>query len=557
MGGHDWEQQPDRLAPQAGSWWRTQEMFLMQEVMSLIGKDQPLPRVLREILHLMSEMLGLNRGRIVLHDAGGHDYYIAHAYGLTQEEVARGRYAPGEGITGQVIASGQLMLVRDIAHDPAFLGRAVLRSALPPEPVSFVAAPVRVEGRVVGALACHRILLRDRPLSDEITMMKIMATLVGQLLTLHERVERRTRDLQEHNRMLEDALKAGRARYGIIGTAPALLQAIGQIEKVAHATASVLLLGESGTGKELFARALHLAGPRRDKAFIKINCAAIPENLFESELFGHEKGAFTGAMEARPGWFEQANGGTLFLDEIGELPLHMQTKLLRTLQEGTVTRLGAKREIRINTRLVAATNRQLEREVALGHFREDLFYRLHVIPIRLPSLDERRSDIPELAISFIDRFNRENQRNVSLSRDAISCLAAQKWPGNIRQLSNFMERVVLLSTKTLVEKADVERFMQEMSAADPLRAPAHLPSHLPSPAVPHHAPAIPHMRDWSSLPVDELATTFRPYMKVDSHNPDMLRRALLEAGGNKTRAAQRLGMTERQFSYRWRKLEMG
>jgi Nif-specific regulatory protein len=288
-------------------------MFLMQEVMNLIGKDLPLEKVLREILHLMSEMLGLNRGRIVLKDHAKGDFHIAHSYGLTREEAMRGRYLPGEGITGQVIATGQLILVRDVNTDPIFLGRAVLRSSLPPGAVSFIATPVKIEGTVVGALACHRILHRDRPLSDELTLMKIMATLIGQLLTLHERVERQTRELRAHNQMLEDALKGGRARYGIIGTSPALLQAITQIEKVASATASVLLLGESGTGKELFARALHLAGPRRDKPFIKVNCAAIPDNLFESELFGHEKGAFTGAIDARPGWFEQAGDGTIWM----------------------------------------------------------------------------------------------------------------------------------------------------------------------------------------------------------------------------------------------------
>ncbi len=156
----------------------------------------------------------------------------------------------------------------------------------------------------------------------------------------------------------------------------------------------MLLLGESGTGKELFARALHLSSPRRDKPFIRVNCAAIPDSLFESELFGYERGAFTGAQTARAGWFEQADGGTIFLDEIGELPLAMQTKLLRTLQEGTITRLGAKRELHIDVRLVAATNRELETEVAAGNFRQDLYYRLNVIPIRLPSLAERRSDIP-------------------------------------------------------------------------------------------------------------------------------------------------------------------
>jgi Nif-specific regulatory protein len=518
-------------------------MFLMQEVMNLIGKDLPLEKVLREILHLMSEMLGLNRGRIVLKDHAKGDFHIAHSYGLTREEAMRGRYLPGEGITGQVIATGQLILVRDVNTDPIFLGRAVLRSSLPPGAVSFIATPVKIEGTVVGALACHRILHRDRPLSDELTLMKIMATLIGQLLTLHERVERQTRELRAHNQMLEDALKGGRARYGIIGTSPALLQAITQIEKVASATASVLLLGESGTGKELFARALHLAGPRRDKPFIKVNCAAIPDNLFESELFGHEKGAFTGAIDARPGWFEQAGDGTIFLDEIGELPLPMQTKLLRTLQEGTVTRLGSKKETRVSARLVAATNRDLAREVMRKNFREDLFYRLNVIPIRLPSLDERQADIPELTLFFIDKINRENHRNVSLSKDAIDFIASQPWPGNIRQLGNFVERLILLSTKTVLERPDVEHVIFDAAPSAPMMSPLI--------ASPIMAPAYP---DRHSGPSSDPAFPFRPYMKATSHERGTLERALVEAGGNKTRAAQRLGMTERQFSYRWKKL---
>lgn len=524
---------PERATARTAAWWRAQEMFLIQEVMNLVGKDVPLPTVLREILHLMSEMLGLNRGRIVLPDADG-GFRIAHAYGLTRQESERGRYRRGEGITGGAIASGQLVLVPDITNDPTFLGRAVDRATLPPGPVSFAAAPIKVDGKVIGALACHRILRRDRPLSDEITLLKILSTLIGQLLTLDGRVERRTRELRQHNKMLEDALKAGRARYGIIGTAPLLLQAIGQIEKVAPATASVLLLGESGTGKELFARALHLASPRRDRAFIKVNCASIPESLFESELFGHEKGAFTGAATARAGWFEQASGGTLFLDEVGELPLAMQTKLLRTLQEGTVMRLGGKREITVDTRLVAATNRLLEQEVAQGSFREDLFYRLNVIPIRLPSLRDRASDVPELALSFIDRFNRDNQRNVSLSREAMTALSAHDWPGNVRQLSNFLERLVLLTHQTVVDREDIEKALAESEAAPSVIEPA--------------APLQPAAEYAADI-------HFRPYMRADSHTADDLRRALAASGGNKTRAAEALGMTGRQFAYRWQKLE--
>ena len=512
--------------------WRTQEMFLLQEVMNLIGKGIHLDQVAREMLHLLSEIIGLNRGRIVLRDPDGDGYRIAHSYGLTREEVARGRYAPGEGITGRVIGDGHLIIVQDIDKDPTFLARAVERARLPRGAVSFLALPIRVDSRTVGALACHRIRHRERALSDDLAILRIIATMVGQLLTLNARVEQKTRALEEHNGMLARELRIKRARYGIIGTSPALLRALAQVEKVADATASVLLLGESGSGKELFARALHLASPRRDRPFIKVNCAAIPESLFESELFGHERGAFTGAVEARAGWFEQASGGTIFLDEIGEMPAILQTKLLRTLQEGTVVRLGGKREIRIDMRLVAATNRHLGAEVAHGRFREDLFYRLNVIPITLPPLAERRGDIPDLVLHFLTRANQDNQRNVNLTPGAVAHLARQPWPGNIRQLANFIERLVLLSGEGMLDVEDL-RPMLEGAAATGLLPPERI----------------------DRPPAPGPAGIIRPYLPADSHGRDQLSSALAQAGGNKTRAAQRLGLTERQFSYRWRKLQ--
>ncbi|OYZ99048.1 MAG: sigma-54-dependent Fis family transcriptional regulator [Rhizobiales bacterium 17-65-6] len=513
-----------RDARETSAFWRTQEMFLIQEVMRLIGKGLEMDGVLREMLHLLSELLGLNRGRIVLKDPDGPGHRIAYAYGLTREEMARGRYQPGEGITGRVISDGHLVIVQDIDKEPLFLARAVERARLPEGVVSFIALPIRVDDRTVGALACHRIRHRERALADDVTMLRIMTTMIGQLLTLNARVDAKTRALEERNELLAAELRARRGRYGIIGTSPALLRALGQIEQVSAATASVLLLGESGTGKELFARALHLASPRRDKPFIRVNCAAIPESLFESELFGHERGAFTGAVAARAGWFEQAHQGTIFLDEIGEMPLVLQTKLLRVLQEGTVVRLGGTREIKVDMRLVAATNRDLAADVARGGFREDLFYRLNVIPIHLPALSERREDIPELVMHFLARVNQDNQRNVNLTPEALRHLARQPWPGNVRQVSNFIERLVLLAPRPVLDVADV-------AAALAVRTPE------PGPAPVTRA--------------DEPA--WRPYLKASSHAPEDLREALARAGGNKSRAAQLLGLTERQFAYRWRK----
>jgi Nif-specific regulatory protein len=511
----------------------------MSQIIGMIGKSLAPAVVLREMLHLMSELLGLNRGRIVLADppASASQRGSSHiwlAYGLTKAEVARGVYAQGEGITGRVLASGQPMLVQDIDAEPQFLARAVSRAQLPQETVAFVAFPIHVNGKTVGVLACHRIRSRQRLLNDDMALLKILATLAGQILQLQDLLQEKTQGLETRNTLLTHALDAAAVRYGIIGSSSALLQAIDELERVSQAQASVLLLGESGTGKELFARALHLSSQRRDAPFIKVNCAAIPDTLFESELFGYERGAFTGAASARVGWFEQADHGTIFLDEIGDMPLPMQTKLLRTLQEGSILRLGGKAEIKVDVRVVAATHRDLETDVAKGSFRRDLFYRLNVIPIRLPSLRERREDIHTLAIHFMNRANQANQRNVYMSPDALQRLEQHPWPGNIRELGNVIERVVLLADGPMVSATELERF---------------LPSELASPATTASkqvkTPATP-------LPISA-APLVRDYLSAHSHTLEELQSTLAQHRGNQSRAAQALGLTVRQFAYRLRK----
>ncbi|MBT9467170.1 sigma 54-interacting transcriptional regulator [Hydrogenophaga sp.] len=528
---------PHRTDPDldhTGTDWHAQELLLMREVMKLVGRSLAPAFVLREMLHLMSELLGLNRGRMVLADeATGRQpketrtASIRHAYGLTAGQVASGVYRWGEGITGRVLQTGLPAIVQDVDAEPLFLFRCVPRSQLPPQTVAFIALPIEVNGATIGVLACHRIRSRQRHLNDDLAVLRILATLAGQLLQLEQLVAEETRQLEERNAALARALDTSTARYGLIGRSPALLQALGELERVSQSQATVLLLGESGTGKELFARAVHLASGRHDQPFIKVNCSAIPETLFESELFGYERGAFTGANTARAGWFEQANGGTIFLDEIGELPLAMQSKLLRTLQEGTLVRLGGTRELKVNVRLVAATNRDLAREVQAGRFRQDLYYRLNVIPIRLPSLRERREDIRALALHFVNRANQAHERNVHLAPEAMARLETHDWPGNIRELGNLIERLVLLTDHTRVTAVALERFMPESLTP--------LPAAEPPPGRP--------------LP----AGTVREYLSARSHSPQTLKDALLRHQGNQTQAAQSLGLTLRQFSYRLRK----
>jgi Nif-specific regulatory protein len=466
-------------------------------------------------------------------------------------------YAWGEGITGRVLASGLPAIVQDVDAEPLFLFRAVTRDQLPPETVAFIALPIAVNGATVGVLGCHRIRSRQRHLNDDLAVLRVLATLAGQVLQLEQLVAEQTRQLQARNAALAQALDTHAARYGLIGRSPALLQALGELERVSQSQATVLLLGESGTGKELFARAVHLASGRRDRPFIKVNCSAIPDTLFESELFGHERGAFTGAVQARSGWFEQAHGGTIFLDEIGELPLAMQAKLLRTLQEGTLVRLGGTREVRIDVRLVAATNRELAREAEAGRFRQDLFYRLNVVPIRLPSLRERREDIHPLALHFLSRANQAHQRNVYLSAGALTLLEQNPWPGNVRELGNVIERLVLLADHTVVQAPELARYLDAGTAGPSVAPPEPSPSPLPGAATAvRNAPSA-DTTGTTNVPAPPDApwapALVREYQPAHSHSTDTLQQALAAHQGNQSRAAQALGLTLRQFGYRLRK----
>jgi Nif-specific regulatory protein len=519
-------------------WLLDQERLLLVEATRRLTRCLEPARVIREMLQLASELIGLNRGRVVLPDAAdatGRTLVIAHCYGLTREEAARGRYAWGEGITGQVMATGIEAIVQDVDADAGFLCRAVGRATLPEGTVSYLAVPVMGAHGQLGVLGVHRLRARSRPLARDLTVLNALAALIGQVLQVNRFVADRTAVLEQENHRLRHALHAHQAHQanpaGIVGNAPRLRQALHQIEQVAAADVTVLLLGESGTGKELFARALHLHSPRRGGPFVKINCGAIPEALFESELFGHERGAFTGASQARAGRFEQAHGGTLFLDEIGDLPMAMQVKLLRVLQERCVQRLGGEgREIAVDVRLVAATHHDLHRLVEAGRFRADLMYRLNVIPVQLPALRERRGDMPELVRHFVSRLNQEHQRNAVVGPGAMASLCAYEWPGNIRQLANVLERLVLLSGDAAIGSEMVARALGD----EAIRG-------VPPPATP---PAV------GSVAV-------RPYEWVRGEDRQRLEAAVRAAGGNRAQAARALGMTPRQLGYRLKVMGIG
>jgi len=266
-----------------------------------------------------------------------------------------------------------------------------------------------------------------------------------------------------------ETLKTLDRKYSLIGNSPVMQQLREQIDLVAGKHSRVLITGESGTGKELVAYAIHRGSPRKERPFVKVNCAAIPQELFESELFGHEKGSFTGAVQQRIGKFEQADGGTLFLDEIGEIPLSLQPKILRALQENEIQRVGGQREIKVDIRIIAATNRHLEEELSKGNFREDLYYRLNVFPIEAPPLRARREDIPALIEYFIAIVSEENNMRPRLiSEEAVQMLSEYNYPGNIRELKNLVERLLIISTGDRIEKQAVRRVLpQKMAGSAP------------------------------------------------------------------------------------------
>jgi DNA-binding NtrC family response regulator len=329
----------------------------------------------------------------------------------------------------------------------------------------------------------------------------------------------------------------GPGRFGLVGRSPVLEQIFAVIEKVADTPSTVLITGESGTGKELIARALHNNSLRRDRPFIKINCAAIPKTLMESELFGYEKGAFTGAVGSKPGRFELADGGTLFLDEIGEIPVEMQVKLLRVLQESEFERVGGIKTLKVDVRLVAATNRDLLKEVAAGNFREDLFYRLNVVPVHLPPLRDRREDIPLLVQYFVSKFNERLKKSITgVEPDALARMVAHPWPGNIRELENVLERTILFCEGPAIKAHDLPPELGAAPAVAPLPpGPEGRAGEITSPRV--------------MLPPPTPAGSLKEMVKVETERleRELIQRALDETGGNVTQAARKLKISRKSL----------
>ena len=408
-----------------------QQLKLLYDLAEVVNTTTDLVQALNKALMLMAGHLHMMRGAITLISPHTGEIRTEAAYGLKPAELRRGRYVRGEGITGRVIESGRPMYISNVSEEPLFLNRTRSRD-LGKEGISFLCVPIRLNDQVVGALSVDHLLVDEATLEDEMRLLTIVSTLLGHSA------------LETQGRMDEETSSPLRPR-GFVGNSEGMQKVYAQIAQVAPSATTVFLQGESGTGKELAARAIHVGSARASKPFISLNCAALPESLIESELFGHERGAFTGANATRKGRFELANGGTLFLDEVGELSLMTQAKLLRVLQERAFERLGGMETHYVDVRFITATNRNLEHMVSQETFRRDLFYRLNVFPIYLPPLRGRPEDILPLANHFIKKFAQTNGReNVRLSLAVMDMLQRYAWPGNIRELENVMERAVLL-----------------------------------------------------------------------------------------------------------------
>jgi len=439
---------------------RIQAWPSIHEMSQVLAQSADLADTVQILLHVMKTHMRVVRGTISLCDGHSGTTFIHQSIGLTEEQEARGVYRFGEGITGKAVEAGKTMIVPRIGDDKEFLNLTRTRTGQDDD-LSFICVPIRRGNKVVGTISVERMYDSDVLLHLDAELIGIVATMMAPATELYL-METINRDsLLSENQRLQDALKDRYRPSNIIGSCKAMQEIYKLIEKVAKTKSTVLILGESGVGKELVASAIHYSSLCSGGPFVQFNCAALPENLIESELFGHEKGSFTGATGIRKGRFEDADGGTIFLDEIGELPLTAQAKLLRVLQEKTLERVGANKPIKVDIRIVAATNRNLEEMVARREFREDLYYRLNVFPLTLPPLRERGSDIIALADYFAQRYAQRNGKSITrISTPALNMLMSYHWPGNVRELENIIERATILSEDSVIHGYDLPPSLQ-------------------------------------------------------------------------------------------------
>ena len=492
------------------------QLAALFDVSRVLSRSLELRQTLRELLRTLHDHKRMCMGLVSLLDSDSGDLLISALHDDDAAPFEKVRYRPGEGVIGHILETNEPWIVPRLADEPRFLDRLNL---FDPE-LPLVGVPIRIgEDDVAGVFAVQPPAA-DGLLSQRARFAEMVANLIGQAVLLSRSVEAERRALREERDTLRRHLKGSHGFDSIIGHTQRMRIVFEQVRQVAKWNTTVLLRGESGTGKELIANAIHYNSPRAPGAFVKLNCAALPDNLLESELFGHEKGAFTGAVTQRKGRFEQADGGTLFLDEIGEITPAFQAKLLRVLQEGEFERVGGTRTIKVDVRVIAATNRNLEQEVKDRDFREDLYYRLNVMPIVMPALRERIEDVPDLARFLVEKIGKSQGRELSITDNALRVLMRYDWPGNVRELENCMERAAVMSEAGIIDRDVINLTGLDVGA-------------LPEPIMASSAASPP----------------------IDLDDPDVDERerviaALEQAGWVQAKAARLLKMTPRQIAYR-------
>jgi Nif-specific regulatory protein len=496
-----------------------EEVSLLYEISEALNQHMDMKKSLFKVLSVLSESLNLVRGILFLINSETGEIRIEIAHGISEDATRQIKYLPGEGIIGKVIQEGEPAVVPRISEEPLFLDKTHSRGLARGQEYSYICVPIKKGNRVVGAISADRPFEGKKSLEKGEKLLSVVAAMVAHHVINIETIRVEKKQLKTENIRLKSELEKRYSFTNIIGNSNKMREVFQMISQVSSSVATVLIRGESGTGKELVANSIHYNSDRNKKPFIKINCAAIPENLIESELFGHEKGAFTGASHQKKGKFEMANHGTVFLDEIGNMTLSAQVKLLRVLQEKEFERVGGYKPIKTDVRIVAATNSNLEDMVQEGRFRDDLYFRLNVFPIYIPSLRMRRTDIILLADHFLEKYRTEQDKNIKrITTPAIDMMMEYHWPGNVRELENCIERAVILCNEGAVHSY-------------------HLPATLQTGTKSKTLP----------LSLEDAVSHLEKEIMMDS---------LKNTRGNINKAARLIGVTVRKFSYKAAKYQI-
>ena len=512
------------------------EIKLLYEIAMMLSNTTDISASIEKSMRLLKRNGYLDRCTLFTLSEDFKSVELHTSIDLSVQQQKMATYRLGEGATGLAAQSGEPVVIENIHNNINYLNKM---RTINTNSISYIAVPIIQDDSIFGVISAN--IAKDSPLTfdDIVRMLTIVGSLFGGNLATQKRFAKEKETLSELKTYYKEEVLSEYKFESIIGKSSKMQQVFSMLETVSPSDATILVRGETGTGKELIATAVHNLSKRHNEQFIKLNCAAISETLLESELFGHEKGAFTDAKEMRKGRFELADGGTLFLDEIGDITSALQVKLLRILQEQEFERVGGTKTIKTNVRLVAATNRDLEQMVKDGEFREDLFYRLNVIPINLPPLRERYEDVKLLMEHYLKKFMKEHKKQMQFSKEASEVLLNYPWPGNIRELQNTMERIVLICPNGIVEPSMLNHVLpfnyQKMHMeVEVVQAPEITPIESPISHVETHQPMITK----SSL---------------QDMEKESIIQALIDNRGIQTKAATQLGMTARQIGYKIRK----